>query len=181
MSKARKPAKRSKTPAERQQPSVPGGDSEGTEFLRELAGTLDLINDHLVSRKGDIQSIMIVEDDDDGREILSSVLEHAGYVTMSVASGKEALEKLTKVLPSLIILDLQMPGIDGWTVERNLKADPKLRTIPVVITSAFANMASARTGVGADAWFQKPIDLQGLLKALPPLMTNTASMAAPEA
>ncbi len=145
----------------------------GAEFLETLAGTLERINDHLASRKGEVKSIMIVEDDDDARDILASVLEHAGYVTVCVTNGKEALAKLKRVIPSLIILDLQMPGMTGWMVDRNLKADPKLRRIPVVITSAFADLESARTGVEAEAWFQKPIDLAALLETLPKLLTKS--------
>lgn len=115
---------------------------------------------------------MIVEDDEDAREILASVLNHAGYATVTVSNGREAMAKLKQVIPGLIILDLRMPEMDGWAVDRALKADPALRGIPVVVVSAFARLASSRTGVSADAWFQKPIHLEALLDALPKLIAS---------
>lgn len=169
---------RAKTPrkrpaARRAPPLLRGGAVRGSDFLGTLAGTLERINEHLARRKGDVKSIMIVEDDDDARDILASVLEHAGYATVCVSSGKDALAKLKKVIPSLIILDLQMPEMTGWMVDRSLKADPKLRRIPVVITSAFADLQSSRTGMAAEAWFQKPIDLAALLETLPQLLVKS--------
>lgn len=137
-------------------------------FLRSLARTLDSIDRRLPS-PSDVRSVMIVEDDPDAREILAAVLEHAGYTTLCVSNGREALAKLKKVIPGLIILDLRMPEMDGWAVDRALKADKRLRKIPVVVVSAFAGLTSARTGIAAEAWFQKPIDLEALLRVLPGL------------
>lgn len=167
---------KTKKPVKRRSRSRPLPAESG--FLQALAGTLGRINDHLATRRGAVKSVMIIEDDDDGRDILATVLGHAGYATVCVSNGKDALTKLKKVIPSLIILDLQMPGMDGWTVDRSLKADPTLRRIPVVVTSAFANLASARMGVGAEAYFQKPIDLEALLETLPRLLKNS-SMKSP--
>src|SRR5688500_1436805 len=73
------------------------------ELLKSLAQALTYISHHLAERAPhESKSIMIVEDDDDARDILASVLEHAGYSTVRVSNGKDALAKLRKIIPSLI-------------------------------------------------------------------------------
>jgi CheY-like chemotaxis protein len=138
----------------------------GTGFLKSLGQTLSRIQDSL-ARANDVTSVLVVEDDKDARDILTTLLTHAGYMTVGVSNGREALGTLKRVIPSLIILDLRMPEMDGWALHRALKADPVLCQIPVVVVSAFANMASGQTGVQAEAWFQKPIDLDAFLLELP--------------
>lgn len=143
-------------------------------FLSALASTLEHIEKELHRRRGETHTVLIAEDDDDAREILATVLTHAGYATVTASNGLEALSLLKRVIPSLIILDLRMPEMDGWALDREIKLDPRLRKIPVVVVSAFAKLDTARSGIEADAWLQKPVDLDALLELLPKL-TDAAS------
>lgn len=140
---------------------------EGSDFLPALAAALEQIHDELVRLSATTKTILIVEDDRDAREILAAVLGRAGYATATAKNGKEALRKLQQVAPQLILLDLRMPEMDGWELDRAMKLDPVLRKIPVVVISAFARLESSRSGMDAAAWFQKPIDLRALLELVP--------------
>ena len=141
----------------------------GSDFLPALATALSQIHDELVRLTAKTKTILIVEDDRDAREILTAVLGRAGYTTATAKNGKEALRKLKQFSPQLILLDLRMPEMDGWELDRLMKLDPVLRKIPVVVISAFARLESSRSGLDAAAWFQKPIDLRALLDLVPTL------------
>ena len=139
-----------------------------------MAAALRGIHEHLASGASEAPTVMIVDDDDDARDILGCVLEHAGYATLRVRNGKEALRMLDKVIPALILCDLRMPVMDGWTLDRRLRSDPQLKKIPVVVISAIAKLESARIGVHAEAWFQKPVHLGELLELVPKLTQRSA-------
>ena len=80
--------------------------------------------------------VMVVEDQEEDLRLLSLILDEAGYVVIPATSGGEALERLSSEKPGLIILDLIMPGIDGFEVLRNLRESTALNRIPVVICTA---------------------------------------------
>lgn len=113
------------------------------------------------------KTLLVVEDDADARKILATVLGRAGYAVLTAKNGIEALAKLEAVVPSAILLDLRMPGLDGWGFERMVRENPRLAHVPVVIVSALAELESARMGLNAALYFQKPIDLEELLHSLP--------------
>ena len=103
--------------------------------------------------------ILIVDDEADNRELLEVVLVHEGFVTESVAGGEEALASVAREPPDLILLDIMMPGMNGYDVAVKIKADPATRNIPVLMMSALDDR-SARTlaaTAGADAFFSKPM------------------------
>jgi CheY-like chemotaxis protein len=104
--------------------------------------------------------ILLVEDDDDLREVLVAILVDAGYEVTAAANGSEALQWLRAavVLPRLILLDLMMPVMDGWRFREEQLADAALASIPVATLSAMPT-----SGLEAVAHFNKPIDLPALL------------------
>ena len=85
------------------------------------------------------RSILIVDDQEEIRELLSDVLLLDGYTTQTAADGLEAIEKISKKLPDLITLDLAMPVLDGHGVLKRLAGDPKTSSIPVVVVSAYSS------------------------------------------
>jgi CheY-like chemotaxis protein len=103
-------------------------------------------------------SILIVEDDHDIRVSLRMALEVEGYSVSSAADGKQAMEMLLngQCKPSLIILDLMMPLVNGWQVLDQLKAHPQLSRIPVLVTSAAGNKSKVKDVMG---FVPKPINL----------------------
>lgn len=102
--------------------------------------------------------VMVVDDFRDGRELVAEILGYAGLRTEQASDGKEALEKAVRLLPDLILMDLSLPGVDGWEITRRLKADPATRNIQIVALTAHATrgpLDRARE-VGCDLVLTKP-------------------------
>ena len=105
-------------------------------------------------------NILIVDDDSRGRETLEAVLTGLGHNLHFSDNGLDALKQASALQPDLILLDVMMPGIDGFEVCRRLRADPLLADVPVVMTTALDDKASRLAGIeaGADDFITKPID-----------------------
>lgn len=102
--------------------------------------------------------VMVVDDFRDGRELVAEILGYAGLRTEQASDGKEALEKAVTLLPDLILMDLSLPGVDGWEITRRLKSDPATRNIRIVALTAHATrgpLDRARE-VGCDLVLTKP-------------------------
>jgi eukaryotic-like serine/threonine-protein kinase len=104
--------------------------------------------------------ILIVDDEPFNVDYLEQELEGLGYETLSAQNGREALDLVTVVRPDLILLDVMMPVMDGFTVCRTLKADDELRLIPIVIMTALNSVEDRVKGIeaGADDFLTKPVD-----------------------
>ncbi|MBW2148735.1 MAG: response regulator transcription factor [Deltaproteobacteria bacterium] len=111
------------------------------------------------------EKILLVDDEKDILEILRYHLEKEGYLLTCVTSGEEALERARASLPDLIVLDLMLPGIDGLSVCRMLKNDPRTSAIPIVILTAKGDEADIIVGLelGADDYITKPFSPRILL------------------
>jgi putative two-component system response regulator len=105
-------------------------------------------------------NILIVDDDSRGRETLEAVLTGLGHNLHFCDNGLDALKQASILQPDLILLDVMMPGIDGFEVCRRIRADPLLADVPVVMTTALDDKASRLEGIeaGADDFISKPID-----------------------
>lgn len=103
--------------------------------------------------------ILIVDDDARNRRLLTAMVEAEGYGATTLASGQEALEFARNNPPNLMLLDLMMPGMDGYEVTRELKADPFTRSMPVVIVTSLDDRESRLRGLeaGADEFLSKPV------------------------
>jgi CheY-like chemotaxis protein len=111
------------------------------------------------------RSILVVDDDPDVRDAITSVLGDEGYQVTSAGSGREALEQLRRqTRPSLILLDMVMPDMDGWRFRMELKKLPELAGIPVVILSAHGNVRDAALALGASDYLRKPLQVDSLLE-----------------
>lgn len=106
------------------------------------------------------KKILIAEDEEHIRRLIKAILLHEGYDLIEAKDGKEVLEKVSNEMPSLIILDLMMPKIDGVEVCRQLKKNALTRKIPIIMLTAKREMADKIVGirVGADDYLTKPFE-----------------------
>lgn len=108
--------------------------------------------------------ILIVDDEPAGIATLEAMLEGQGYQLEAAHNGESALRIAGQTLPDLILLDVMLPGMDGFEVCRRLRATPALAEVPIIILTALDDYASRLTGLeaGADDFFSKPLDRQDL-------------------
>lgn len=111
-------------------------------------------------------TILVVDDNRDNVEILRAFLESRGYRVASAEDGKVALAKMEEVQPDLVLLDVMMPGMDGWQVCRTIKNHPDLGSTKVVMVTAKGDFEDKFEGMrsGADDYVVKPVDLGELEK-----------------
>ena len=109
--------------------------------------------------------ILYVEDNEDNIYMLKSRLERRGFGVVVAMDGEQAVEMAVAEDPSLIIMDLSLPNVDGWEATRRLKANQKTRHIPVVALSAHAMVGDRETALdaGCDDYDTKPVEFQRLL------------------
>jgi PAS domain S-box-containing protein len=108
-----------------------------------------------------VHPILVIDDDPNSRDLLQRMLESEGYAVATASSGEKGLDLARTLRPSLITLDVLMPGMDGWAVLRELKADPDLRDIPVMMVSVTSDMDMGYT-LGAVEHLTKPVDRDSL-------------------
>ncbi len=119
-------------------------------------------------RKASSQGVLVVDDDADIRCALVSALEEQGYRAISASNGVEALEvlRILPTPPSVILLDLMMPVMNGWQFCAQQRQDPLLSKIPVVVVSAHGNVEEEASQVAASAYLRKPFLIQDLLHTI---------------
>jgi two-component system cell cycle response regulator DivK len=121
--------------------------------------------------------ILLVEDNEMNRDMLSRRLQRRGYEVLTAVDGESGLALTKSETPALVLMDMSLPGIDGWEATRQLKADPATRAIPVIALTAHA-MAGDREqalAAGCDDFDIKPIDLDRLLGKIEALLGGKAS------
>lgn len=109
--------------------------------------------------------VLVIDDDPEARGLLRRLFEKEGVPTITASYGEEGLELARHFHPSAILLDVMMPGMDGWTVLTALKSDPGLCDIPVVMVTIAENRSLAYA-LGASDYFPKPFDRDRLLTAV---------------
>ena len=118
----------------------------------------------LPAMKGMNTSILVVDDDPNSLDIARTYLESRGYTVATALDGKEALAKLEQVRPGVVLLDVMMPGMDGWEVARVIKNHPDFKDVRVVMLTARSDFQDKHEGLraGADDYIVKPIRLEEL-------------------
>jgi CheY-like chemotaxis protein len=109
--------------------------------------------------------ILIVDDDEQNRSLLRDPLEARDFEIVEAENGEQALQRVAERLPDAILLDVMMPGMDGFEVCRRLKKDPRTAPIPVLIVTALSERKERMVGIaaGANDFLNKPVDLQDLI------------------
>lgn len=105
-------------------------------------------------------TILIVDDDPAGRQTLESILDEQGYQLEFAENGAQALQMIRKILPDVILLDVMMPGMDGFEVCQQVRSDPAIAEIPIIMLTALDDRRSFLNGLesGADDYLTKPYD-----------------------
>lgn len=109
--------------------------------------------------------ILIVEDNEKNRKLARDVLQVKGYRTIESETAEEGLKLAAEKSPALILMDIQLPGMDGIMAMKQLKADPKTQSIPIIAitASAMTNNRTAMVAEGFDGYQTKPITLKDFL------------------
>jgi two-component system cell cycle response regulator DivK len=109
--------------------------------------------------------ILVVEDQEDNRRILHDLLTNAGYEIVQAENGEEALKAAAAERPDLILMDIQLPLLDGYEATRRIKADPALRAIPIIVVTSYALSGdeSKARAAGCDAYITKPYSPRAIL------------------
>jgi len=121
-------------------------------------------------------TVLVIDDDASARELLRKRLEGEGCQVLLAKSGVEGLDLAARHKPTLITLDVMMPGMDGWTVLRRLKADDNLKDIPVVMVSMVGDKAMSYS-LGASDSLQKPVEREKLSRIVKKYAESTAKIA----
>ena len=114
------------------------------------------------------KKILVIEDDKPVREGLVILLEKKGFDIIAARDGEEGLSLIPEIIPDLIISDIMMPGISGFTLKKFLEENERLSSIPFIFLSAKADIKDVRKGMelGADDYIIKPFNAEQLLKAI---------------
>jgi CheY-like chemotaxis protein len=120
------------------------------------------------------ETILIVDDEEPIRKSLADILGDEGYEVASAASGREALDLLAEVQPSLALLDIAMPDMDGIETLRHLKEMPEAQGIPVIVvtTKGDPELVKQAFEAGCDDYVTKPIDKMELLTKIKGLLPD---------
>ena len=112
--------------------------------------------------------VLLVEDNEDNRTVYRTILEHFGYSVIEARNGEDGIRMAREDHPDLILMDLSLPVMDGWTATRHLKADPATRHIPVIALSAHAMSGDREKALeaGCDDYHPKPVDFSRLLEQI---------------
>jgi len=101
-------------------------------------------------------AVIVIEDDLDARRIYSEYLRMRGWTVFTASDGRSGLNKTIDLLPDVVVLDLAMPKVDGWTVLKQLRASSMTVQIPVVVVSAVMDSRDEAFYSGCDAYLAKP-------------------------
>ena len=112
--------------------------------------------------------ILLVEDNEMNRDMLSRRLERRGYIVTMALDGQQAIDMATADPPTLILMDMSLPVIDGWEATRRIKANPATKGIPIIALTAHAMQGDEQKAkeAGCDDFDTKPVELPRLLEKI---------------
>jgi two-component system, cell cycle response regulator DivK len=113
-------------------------------------------------------SILVIEDNQDNMMLISDILLSLNYKVLQAVDGEQGLQMAGTERPDLILMDLSLPRMDGWTVTRRIKADDDLKDIPVIALTAHAMIGDRERALeaGCDDYMSKPIIIRELINKL---------------
>jgi CheY-like chemotaxis protein len=119
-----------------------------------------------------MKKILLIEDNELNRDMLSRRLQKRGYEVVSAVDGETGITLAQTEAPAVILMDVSLPGIDGWEATRRLKAAPQTRQIPILALTAYVTAGDRETAMaaGCDDFDTKPIELPRLLQKIEALL-----------
>ncbi len=124
----------------------------------------------------DNKRILVVDDSETFRTLMVHILGAHGYHVATAQDGAEALARLAAFQPAVVLMDVQMPGVDGYEACRRIRNNPATRDIPVLLVSADTGAANGAIAAGADDFMGKPFGLDDLLVRINSLTTLDAPL-----
>ncbi|MEH2085661.1 response regulator [Nostoc sp.] len=130
--------------------------------------TVELLNINQPLQSHKVRRILLVEDHYLNRMLLSDYLSYCGYEVQSLSEGSAFFSTIEKFEPDLMLLDLKLPDIDGYSLLKQVQQNPHLSKIPIIVVSAFAFKADQELALslGACRYFVKPLKLKDLILAI---------------
>jgi CheY-like chemotaxis protein len=124
-----------------------------------------------------VPKLLYVEDNEMNRDMLSRRLQRRGYEVLIAVDGEQGIAQAIALRPDLILMDMSLPGIDGWEATRQLKAAPETQKIPIIALTAHAMAGDREKAVaaGCDDFDTKPVELTRLLEKIEALLGRTGS------
>ena len=121
--------------------------------------------------------VLLVEDNEMNRDMLSRRLERRGYEIVLAEDGLQGVEQAATARPDIVLLDMSLPGLDGWEVAGRLKSDPATAAIPIIALTAHAMAGDRERALqaGCDDYDTKPIELSRLLENMTALLDRAAT------
>jgi two-component system cell cycle response regulator DivK len=122
------------------------------------------------------QRILVVEDQEDNRRIIRDLLASVGYQMIEALDGESGVRLAEAERPDLILMDIQLPGVDGYEATRRIKANPELRSIPVIVVTSYALSGDDVKAMqaGCDAYVAKPFSPRQLLSKIREFLAETS-------
>ncbi|GAP61635.1 hypothetical protein ARMA_0058 [Ardenticatena maritima] len=121
--------------------------------------------------------ILLVEDNELNRDMLARRLKRRGFEVFTAVDGEEALALVRSEMPDIVLMDMSLPKMDGWTATKHIKTDPQTAHIPVLALTAHAMIGDRERAleVGCDEYETKPVDFQRLLQKIEMLLQKNRS------
>jgi two-component system cell cycle response regulator DivK len=121
------------------------------------------------------QRVLVVEDQEDNRRIIRDLLTSAGYELIEATDGETGVRLAESERPDLILMDIQLPVLDGHEATRRIKANPELRAIPIIVVTSYALSGDDVKAMeaGCDAYVAKPFSPRQLLSKIRELLPET--------
>ncbi len=122
------------------------------------------------------KAILVVEDQEENRYLLRRLLTRAGYDMIEAVSGEDGIVSAEQHRPDLILMDIQLPGLDGYEATRRIKANPALQSIPVIAVTSYALSGDEAKALaaGCDAYVAKPFSPRALLATIRSYLSDSA-------
>jgi CheY-like chemotaxis protein len=117
--------------------------------------------------------VLLVEDNELNRDMLSRRLVRRGFDVVTAVDGEAAIRQTSEIKPDVILMDMGLPGLNGWDATRRIKANPETQAVPVIALTAHALKADREQALaaGCDAFETKPVELDRLLSTIRNLLT----------